>query len=102
MCVSVHGDQRTQLLRQLIAAALNMAAGDATFGDYGLCDSICQDSGASLSALSTCIDATDAFNQSGDHIPAPFDPPGPADSKPCSNAFNTDCTVLAPAPCAAP
>jgi hypothetical protein len=89
-------------LRQLLAAALNMAAGSPTFTQSTACDAICQLPSATTAQLSGCIESADAFNNSGDVTPAPFDPPGPADPTPCEAAFATDCTVLAPSACAVP
>jgi hypothetical protein len=102
LCVAPRGDQRVQLLRHLLTAALTMAAGGANFTGFAACDAVCQSPSASAMDLADCIDAADTFNQSGDAVPAPFDPPGPADSAPCQAAFATPCTVLAPGPCAAP
>jgi hypothetical protein len=103
LCVAPQGDQRLQLFRQLLAAALNMGAGScATFAEFTACDTICQIPNATIADLSNCIEEADRFNQSGDKVRAPFDPPGPADSRPCSAAFRTACTVLDPSPCAVP
>jgi len=102
LCVSVQGDQRLQLVRHLVAAALNMAAGGASFSDFASCDSVCQNGSASTSALADCINETDAYNNSGDAIPAPFDLLGSVDPAPCRAAFATACTILAPSSCAVP
>ena len=102
LCVDVQGDQRVQLVRQLVTAALNLAAGGAPFADFARCNALCQDGSATVFALAVCIDETDAYNNSGDVMPAPFDPPGPADPGPCVAAFATACTVAAPSSCTVP
>jgi hypothetical protein len=100
LCTEIHGDQQTELLRQLLTAALTMAAGGSSFGDYAACDAVCRDPNASTMALAGCVDDTDAFNQSGDNVTAPFDPPGAAQAGPCQAAFETPCEVLTPGSCA--
>jgi hypothetical protein len=102
MCVSPQGDQRLQLVRQLTAASLSMAAGGATFADLAACNAVCADAGASVISLSACVDDTDDYNRSGDNVVAPFDPAGNADTAPCKKAGKTVCTVPDPASCAAP
>ena len=102
LCINIRGDQRLQLVRQLLTAALNMAAGGATFPNFAACNSVCQDPLASTTQLSDCIDQTDTYNQSGDGVAAPFEPPGPAAPGLCGAAFETPCTVLTPATCAQP
>ena len=102
LCINIRGDQRLQLVRQLLTAALNMAAGGATFPNFAACNSVCQDPLASTTQLSDCIDQTDTYNQSGDGVAAPFEPPGPAAPGLCGAAFETPCTVLTPALCAQP
>src|SRR5262249_62198243 len=96
------GDLRLHLAAQLTAAALNMAAGGAPFGGFSDCDVICADPMAPDLAVSACINDTDAFNQSGDNIVAPFEPAGPADPSACGLAFDTACTLLQPSLCAVP
>jgi hypothetical protein len=100
MCVSPGGDQRLQLARQLMAAALNIAAGGAPYSGFSACNTVCQTSSDPM-ALANCIDSTDVYNNSGDNVPAPF-PSTSADSKPCQKAHGTACTILVPANCAAP
>jgi len=102
LCINIRGDQRLQLVRQLLTAALNMVAGGATFPNFAACNSVCQDPLASTTQLSDCIDQTDTYNQSGDGVAAPFEPPGPAAPGLCGAAFETPCTVLTPATCAQP
>jgi len=102
LCINIRGDQRLQLVRQLLTAALNMAAGGAIFPNFAACNAVCQDPLASTTQLSACIDRTDTYNQSGDGVAAPFDPPGPAAPGLCGAAFETPCTVLTPALCAQP
>jgi hypothetical protein len=101
LCVSPQGDQRLQLVRQLTAAALSTAAGGGHF-DLAPCNAVCADPGASVASLTACIDQADAFNNSGDNVRAPWDPPGRADSNPCGLAMATPCTVLDPSACSAP
>ena len=101
MCLSPMGDSRLQLGRQLTAAALTMAAGGATFDDFALCDAVCTNPAAPKSEISDCVALTDAFNLSGDLLPAPFDG-GPADPTACDLAHETSCTVLDPGSCAQP
>ena len=96
------GVQRAQLLRHLVTAALNMAAGGRNYPGYAPCNAVCLNNAATTSQLANCIDQTDAYNNSGDNVMAPWDPPGAANPGPCQAAFETDCTVLAPGPCAAP
>jgi hypothetical protein len=100
MCVSPRGDQRLQLVRQLTAASLSRAAGGAPI-DLGPCNAVCADPAATAQALASCIDAVDAYNQSGDGVPAPWDGV-PATPQPCDLAARTACTVLAPELCSAP
>src|SRR5262249_39703233 len=75
ICESPQGDQRLQLVRQLMAAALSTVSGGAQF-DLVTCEGVCVDQSATVGELTTCIDAADAFNNSGDNLPAPWDPPG--------------------------
>src|SRR3989475_9057647 len=102
LCVNIGGDQRLQLVRQLLTAALNMAAGGATFPKFAACNAVCQDPGAAVTQLSGCIDHTGTDNQSDDGVAAPVDPPGRAAPGLCGAAFETPCTVLTPALCAQP
>lgn len=102
LCISPMGDLRLQLVRQLTAAALTMAAGGDTFGDFATCNAACATPGAPGTTLSSCIADTDFFNNAGDPLPAPFDPPGAADPKPCEVAHDSACTVLDPGSCGAP
>jgi hypothetical protein len=101
LCGSPQGDQRLQLVRQLTGAALSTAAGGAQF-DPRACNAVCQDPAATAAALSACIDAADAFNNSGDGVTAPWDPAGPADPRPCDLAAKSPCTILDPSACASP
>src|SRR5262245_30608774 len=100
LCVSPHGDSRLQLTRQLITAGLNEAAGGALFPDLVRCNALCANPASSSLDLDTCITEADGFNNSGDNLPAPFDPPGAADTGPCQDAEGTDCDVLTPSVCA--
>jgi hypothetical protein len=101
LCIEVHGDQRRQLVRQLTAAGLTMAAGGATFTNFGACDTVCQNPSATTSDLADCIEQTDDFNLSGDSLPSPIDTGGGADPDPCEAAFVTACWVLDGPSCAA-
>jgi hypothetical protein len=95
MCVSPHGQQDLQLAREMTAAALNLASGTtATFPDFAACNAICADPHAKTVDVVRCTDAAQAFNASGDDLPAPFDVGGPADSTRCDAAFNTRCTIF--------
>jgi hypothetical protein len=100
LCIEVHGVHRRQLVRQLLTAALNMAAGGATYAGFAACDAVCQSPGATNDALSACIADADAYNMSGDNLMSPFDPAGPADPTACEAAFATACDVTEPATCA--
>lgn len=103
LCVTPAGDQRLQLVRQLTAAALNVAAGStAVFSNLASCNATCADANATGTALSTCESDADGFNNSGDNVTAPFDPPGAADSSLCDVAGDTACTYLDPGACAVP
>ncbi len=102
LCVSPQGDSRLQLIRQLITASLTDAAGGAVFPDLARCNAVCTNPSSSSLDLDTCINQADAFNNSGDNLPAPFDPPGSADTGPCQAAHGTACTIATPAACAAP
>jgi len=101
MCVSPRGDQRLQLVRQLTAASLSRAAGGAPI-DLDGCNAACADPSMGEAALAGCIDTIDAYNQSGDHLPAPWGSGGPAQPQPCDLAARTPCTILAPESCLAP
>jgi hypothetical protein len=102
----VTSPQQLQLIRQCMAAQLNVAAsvagdgGCTTFpfdtGTIGVaallgecCDGLCT-SGATGQAISesTCIDRLDAFNNSDDTLDTfgPFVQPGPAQSQSCQEA----------------
>jgi hypothetical protein len=100
LCVTDGG--RAQLARQLLTAALNGAGGGAVFGDLSRCNTICADADAPTSDISGCIDEADGFNNSGDALPAPFDPAGAADPGACKKAQATACTVVQRSLCAVP
>jgi hypothetical protein len=101
MCVSPRGDVRLQLARQLMAAALSRAAGGAPI-DLGPCNAVCTNAAATDAELSSCVDAIDGYNQSGDNVAAPWGTPGSADPRPCDVAALTPCTIVAPSECTAP
>jgi hypothetical protein len=99
LCTSTRGNQRAQLLRQLVAARLTQAAGGATYGAFGSCESFCAN-GGSIYDLGGCINSLDAFNNSGDNLPAPFDGMDGGYAEFCQLAYGTDCTVFDPTSCA--
>jgi hypothetical protein len=101
MCVTVEGDQRLQLARQLMAASLNVAAGGASFPSLAACNAVCADPASTDAAITACIDSTNAYNNSGDNVNLPFDP-GSANSAPCKLAQGNDCFIIDPPSCAAP
>ena len=101
MCVTPQGDVRLQLARQLMAAALTQAAGGAPI-DLGPCEAVCANAAATDIELSSCVDAIDGYNQSGDNVAAPWGMPASADPRPCDLAANTPCTIVAPQDCTAP
>jgi hypothetical protein len=94
--------QQAQLVRQCVAAELNVAAtlegGGDCLGDRpglgdlieGCCgvESICTGDVANGFNVGSCIDQLDAFNNSNDSIAtfAPFNGPGPADPSYCQAA----------------
>jgi hypothetical protein len=101
MCVKVEGVQRRQLARQLMAASLNVAAGGAAFPPLATCNAVCADPASTGAALTSCIDAADDYNNSGDGVPLPF-ASGSARSGPCKAAQRNACFIINPASCAAP
>jgi hypothetical protein len=98
MCVSPEGDSRLQLARQLMAAALNGAAGGGQFPDLAPCNAICANPNADADAVQDCIDDADDFNNAGDALGLPFSP-GSANTNPCRRAHRSDCTILDPGAC---
>jgi hypothetical protein len=98
LCIAPQGDQRLQLARSLLAAALTEAAGGAQFDGFDACNTVCQDPNASADDIGTCITATDSFNQSGDNLSSPL-AEGAASSGPCKSALASACTVLNPSAC---
>lgn len=97
-----------QLVAQLAAAKLNLAATDANGGDCGSeieeliadCEALCGADQATISS-SGCIEDLDHFNESQDTFdmtPAPFDQPGPADPSMCKPA-NGNKLVIGKGPC---
>ena len=98
LCVSPGRESRrnrayAQLVRQLAAAKLNIAATEANGGGCGLeienrmaaCEALCGSSQQTISA-SGCIEDLAAFNESQDTFPItppPFDSPGPANPRQC-------------------
>jgi hypothetical protein len=99
LCISPKGDTRLQLVRQLTAAALTMAAGGATYADFDTCNNFCTTSTGSIFDVGDCINSADAFNNSGDNLPAPFDGVDSGAPEYCQIAHNTACEVLDPATC---
>jgi hypothetical protein len=102
MCVAVEGESKIQLARSLMAAALTMAGGGATFTDFAACNMVCEDPAAEKEDISACIDAAGAFNGSGDDVDCPFDTGGAANSTPCRNAKDTDCLIVVGGSCKNP
>ncbi len=100
LCVS--GGGRLQLARQLVTAALNMSGGGAVFVDFARCNAICANANAATNDVTGCIDEADGYNNSGDNVTAPFDPPGAASTSACKQAQGTACTVIQRDLCAAP
>jgi hypothetical protein len=85
-----------QLVRQLAAAKLNLAATAANGGSCGSeiatriaqCESLCEANQGTISG-SGCIQDLNTFNNSQDTVaitPAPFDNPGPALPAQCQAA----------------
>jgi hypothetical protein len=99
LCISPKGNQRLQLVRQLTAAALTMAAGGATYSDFGACNTRCANGTGSIYDIGDCINSADNFNNSGDNLPAPFDGFESGSPTYCQIAHRTDCNILDPASC---
>jgi hypothetical protein len=99
LCISPQGDLRLQLVRQLTAAALTMAAGGATYADFNACNTICASNTGSSYTLGDCINSADNFNNSGDNLPAPFDGFESGAPDYCKIAHMTSCNVLDPDSC---
>jgi hypothetical protein len=102
LCVSPRGNQQLQLIRQLTGAALNIAAGGAPWSGFAACNAACADPNASSMTLFDCIDAADSYNQSGDNVAAPWDPPGSASTASCDLAQKSKCTLLDTSGCTTP
>jgi hypothetical protein len=114
MCVSPGRESKTnrayaQLVRQLTAAKLNLAATVANAGfcvgdidtTIDQCEALCGADQRTISA-SGCIEQLAGFNESQDTFaftPAPFDSPGPADPTEC-RAANGNGTVVGKGNCA--
>jgi len=99
LCISPQGDGRLQLVRQLTAAALTMAAGGATYTNFTACDTLCASGGGSVTDVGDCIASADNFNNSGDNLAAPFDGFESGSPEYCRIAHATECTVLDPDSC---
>jgi hypothetical protein len=99
LCISPKGDQRLQLVRQLTAAALTMAAGGATYTDFATCNAYCANGTGSIYDVGDCINSADNFNNSGDNLPAPFDGVESGYPEFCQIAHGTPCNVLEPDTC---
>ncbi len=113
MCVAPGKESKqnrayAQLVRQLTAAKLNLAAtaanngfcGDAIAPRIAQCEALCGASQAVISG-SGCIEDLEAFNESQDTFPvtpAPFDSPGPANPSECQQA-NGNGLVIGVGPC---
>lgn len=98
-----------QLVRQLAAAKLNLAATAQNGGSCGVaiteliakCESLCTADHKTISA-SGCIQALDAFNNSVDTLtptPAPFNNPGPAQPAYCQAANGNGIVIGKPPYC---
>lgn len=103
------GSQRTQLVRQCTAAALNIAASTEGGGScstefpnltaqFAACCgdvSVCTDDDASSQQITSCIERLDAFNNSTDTLEpfGDFLSPGPANSAICRDARNNNVVV---------
>jgi len=98
-----------QLVRQLAAAKLNLAATAANGGTCGdaiselitKCESLCTADHRTISA-SQCIQLLDAFNSSVDTLtptPAPFNNPGPAQPASCQAANGNGIVIGKPRYC---
>jgi hypothetical protein len=101
MCVSPGRESKrnrayAQLVRQLTAAKLNLAATFANGGFCGgniqtkisQCEQLCGENQKTISE-SGCIDELAGFNETQDTFsvtPSPFDSPGPADPTQCRAA----------------
>jgi hypothetical protein len=101
LCVAPGRESRSnpsyaQMVRQLAAAKLNLAATAANQGDCGTgiagriaaCEALCG-AGDGVIAASGCIEALTEFNESQDSFPTtppPFDSPGPASPGQCQKA----------------
>jgi hypothetical protein len=99
LCISPQGDTRLQLVRQLTAAALTMAAGGATYVDFTGCNALCANHNGSVYDVGDCINSADNFNNSGDNLSAPFDGFESGSPDYCRIAHMTSCTVLDPDSC---
>jgi hypothetical protein len=97
MCGPANTNFEFQCCRQLMAAALNGAAGGATFGDLSHCNDVCGNPNSTQADVDTCENAADAFNNSGDNIAFPPGfKNGPVNTTPCKNAGNTACLIIEP------
>lgn len=107
LCVSPGRESRgnpayAQLVRQLAAAKLNLAAsrngcGPEIVSRIAQCEALCGASQQTISA-SGCIEDLERFNESQDTVPitpAPFDTPGPAQPTQCQTA-NGNGIVIGP------
>lgn len=102
LCVSGGRESRgnpqyAQLVRQLTAAKLNLAAseangvfcGEAIEARIAECEELYCDANKNAIEASGCIEDLTEFNESQDGLvptPPPFDMPGPADSRKCRQA----------------
>ena len=84
-----------------MAASLNVAAGGAPFPPLAACNAICADPASTDAAITGCINSINAYNNSGDNVPLPFDP-GSANSTPCKMAQGNGCYIIDPPSCALP
>jgi hypothetical protein len=100
MCGPANTNFEFQCCRQLMAAALNGAAGGAAFSQLAACNTICGDPTSSAAAVQSCESAADTFNGSGDNLNFPPGSPGaahtPTNSGPCDQAAATPCLIIEP------
>lgn len=102
LCVSVRGEQRLQLARQLTAAALNCVisngdpgcSGTPLFaGIFSSCNITCASSGSSSSAITSCIADLDCLNNGGRVLSNGFCQTGT-----CSGGPETPCNAASGCP----
>jgi hypothetical protein len=100
MCGPANTNFEFQCCRQLMAAALNGAAGGASFSQLAACNTVCGDPTSSAADVQACASAADTFNGSGDNLAFPPGSPGsvsgPARPGACQAAGKTACLIVEP------